>query len=418
MFRKVAIQNFKGLRALELELSPFTIVIGSNATGKTSLLQAIQLLGQSPDENLVDLLRPFGSSAAIVSRSTTAFHLDAVRASSRGDLSISAGASRDAKSLRWNYDATVRLGTSELANANQRLRESDAALGQELGSCQLLALDPKALAEPSFLSATTPALGARGEGLASLIAALAASPRRERFGALEAELRRLVPVVRSLGAVPVSVEGWVPGADDGEKISHRKQPFPGHALSVDTVDGDGIPGDALSEGTLLVLGILATLHQSDAPSIVLIDGLERGLHPAAQREFAAGLRALVANRKGTLQIIATTHSPLVLSEVPREDVWVLTRTAAGIEAQRPAETYGRETDWILGTSFETSTRPPEIAKDFRLLFQAIDDGRLEDARRLKARLADAIGPQDPGLVKAATLLHLSGEPDADHPETL
>jgi predicted ATPase len=67
----------------------------------------------------------------------------------------------------------------------------------------------------------------------------------------------------------------------------------------------------VSEGTLLVLGLLAALHSTGLPNLVLLDDLDRGLHPKAQKELISLLRGLMV-MNNNLQIVATTHSPYML----------------------------------------------------------------------------------------------------------
>ena len=55
MISKFALRDFKGHRATELELGRFTMLIGDNASGKTSVLDALALqsrLRPSPVEAL------------------------------------------------------------------------------------------------------------------------------------------------------------------------------------------------------------------------------------------------------------------------------------------------------------------------------------------------------------------------------
>ena len=48
MLTKIAIENFKSIgRRIELELKPLTILVGPNASGKSSILEALPLLIQS-----------------------------------------------------------------------------------------------------------------------------------------------------------------------------------------------------------------------------------------------------------------------------------------------------------------------------------------------------------------------------------
>lgn len=89
-----------------------------------------------------------------------------------------------------------------------------------------------------------------------------------------------------------------------------------------------IPAAQLSEGTLLLLAIITLLHSPTCPRLLLIDDLDRALHPGAQVELVDLLRRLVAET-GDLQIIATAHSPVVISRCAKEEVVVLRRCADG-----------------------------------------------------------------------------------------
>src|SRR3984957_18557925 len=47
MINKVSIRNFKCLRNIQVDLERFTIFVGANASGKSSILQAMDLLCRS-----------------------------------------------------------------------------------------------------------------------------------------------------------------------------------------------------------------------------------------------------------------------------------------------------------------------------------------------------------------------------------
>ena len=51
MIKKITISNFKSLKNIELNLGQFNILCGTNASGKSSLIQAILLMAQNLDEN-------------------------------------------------------------------------------------------------------------------------------------------------------------------------------------------------------------------------------------------------------------------------------------------------------------------------------------------------------------------------------
>ena len=44
MIKKLTIDNFKAIKHLELEFTPFTVLIGGNSCGKSTVLQALDLL--------------------------------------------------------------------------------------------------------------------------------------------------------------------------------------------------------------------------------------------------------------------------------------------------------------------------------------------------------------------------------------
>src|SRR5205814_857902 len=64
--------------------------------------------------------------------------------------------------------------------------------------------------------------------------------------------------------------------------------------------------------------VLAELVQVDIPqySILLIDEVESSLHPKLQRRLIRDLAELA--RALELQIVLTTHSPIILDELPVE----------------------------------------------------------------------------------------------------
>lgn len=66
-------------------------------------------------------------------------------------------------------------------------------------------------------------------------------------------------------------------------------------------------------------------------ALVLIDEIETGLHPYTQQQLMLELQRLAL--RNDLQIVVTTHSPVVLDCVPDEGRLFLERTAAGVEVK-------------------------------------------------------------------------------------
>ena len=94
----------------------------------------------------------------------------------------------------------------------------------------------------------------------------------------------------------------------------------GARFEVEWQDIGWVPASQLSEGTLLALG-LVTLLRHDPPDILLLDDIDKALHPMAQKEVIKLLRRIL-EQNPRLQIIATAHSPFVLDELSADEVFV------------------------------------------------------------------------------------------------
>ncbi|HEX8198891.1 MAG TPA: AAA family ATPase, partial [Isosphaeraceae bacterium] len=134
-------------------------------------------------------------------------------------------------------------------------------------------------------------ISSEGIGLHSALASLALTDP-DTWQRLQADLRRIIPTIRRL-----------------RHTAPRPDQPP--SLLFDTVGADSLAAVHVSEGTLLVLGLLAALHAPNRPSLILLDDLDRGLHPKAQRELITLLRGLL-DTNPDFQIVATTHSPYML----------------------------------------------------------------------------------------------------------
>lgn len=125
------------------------------------------------------------------------------------------------------------------------------------------------------------------------------------FERLVADAQRIVPPLKGL-----SLRRSYDGAEKVER----------YGLQFDMTTGAGIDASQMSEGTLLVVA-LCTATRADSSTVLLVDDIDRALHPVAQRELIRFLRATVKARP--IQVICTTHSPYVLGEFEYSEVRVL-----------------------------------------------------------------------------------------------
>jgi predicted ATP-binding protein involved in virulence len=140
------------------------------------------------------------------------------------------------------------------------------------------------------------------------------------------------------------------------------------------------------------------LHEA---GLVLIDEIELHLHPAWQRII---IQRLTQTFPGC-QFIVTTHSPQVLSNVQPECIHILAVEDDNVVVKRPERSYGRDSNRILEDIMGVSKRPPEIEARILELFRIIHDGELDRAKDLIQNLATEIGIDEPELIRAASTIH-------------
>ncbi|AWN24926.1 hypothetical protein DKG71_00960 [Streptomyces sp. NEAU-S7GS2] len=149
----------------------------------------------------------------------------------------------------------------------------------------------------------------------------------------------------------------------------------------------------LSSGHAIVLLTITRLVETVAEqSLVLLDEPEAHLHPPLLASFVRALSDLLTDRNAVA--VLSTHSPVVLQEVPRSCVWKVTRQGQ-LRPERPAiETYGENvgvlTHEIFGLEVRQSGFHAEIEKAVREL------GTYE---RVLARFDGQLGGEAKGLVR-------------------
>jgi hypothetical protein len=140
----------------------------------------------------------------------------------------------------------------------------------------------------------------------------------------------------------------------------------------------------------------------------LIDELESHLHPRWQRTILGALRGLVDHLLGAggarVQIVATTHSPLVMVAAEdwfgKDDAWLdLDLVDGEVEVvPREFERRGVAAAWLRSEAFnQVSDRAPETQRLLDEVARALQSGPVpgEQLRTFEERLAAKLGPHDP-----------------------
>ncbi|NER37209.1 MAG: AAA family ATPase [Oscillatoria sp. SIO1A7] len=196
------------------------------------------------------------------------------------------------------------------------------------------------------------------------------------------------------------------GEEDFKKLRVRRKPL---RMTI-SKQGEELSINQLSDGEKCLLAMvgdwarrLAIANPSlenplEGQGVLLIDEIELHLHPAWQRKIIPALTKTFPN----CQLIVTTHSPQVVSHIKPEGIYILKTTPEGTVAERPAYSFGRDSNQILEDLMEIPERPLEIKQSLREIFRAIGDKDLDSARQLIQEIAEEIGQDEPELVKART----------------
>ena len=145
------------------------------------------------------------------------------------------------------------------------------------------------------------------------------------------------------------------------------------------------------------LGAEATIKTH---GIVMIDEVDMFLHPSWQQSVLGSLQEAFPK----IQFIVTTHSPQVLSTVPKECIRVLGTNAEGknIAATPLAASYGEPSNDVLQAIMQVDPQPPVPEK--RLLDELtslVDQGEYQSSRatELLANLKQKLSNQHPQILK-------------------
>jgi hypothetical protein len=130
-----------------------------------------------------------------------------------------------------------------------------------------------------------------GNGTTQVLDMLKNGDREDLFDRIEASFMRYVPEVEKLSLRTVK-EGF-------KQIQVREKGL-----------NEPTPGPELSEGTRLILAMLTIIHQEKPPPIILLEDIDRGMHPRLF-EYVAPMMRDMAVQHG-INILATTHNPYLV----------------------------------------------------------------------------------------------------------
>ncbi len=322
MFQRLRLTNFKSIASADISFRPLTVIVGPNASGKTSVLEALHLVSQ------------FGWKLSTEISSKHFVPREMLSKGSKSQLSMAAeyDCMSGAGSRRiegrphlggWRWRIVLPDGEFEydesdentIVSAMERMRASSFhpfIAGEP--ETVLVSLDASQLREPSSTEEPATELKDQGRGLAAVLAEIAAT-QPKRFFQLQSTLRAVVP---GLDQVRMERSAVTVSGTNEDGTVWRRRPL-GYRALFDFINAQSIDARSVSEGTIMTLGLLAVLFSSSGARTILLDDIEKGLHPRAVGELVTQLRRIQEAAPG-LQIIATSHSPYLVDHLEPEEV--------------------------------------------------------------------------------------------------
>ena len=191
------------------------------------------------------------------------------------------------------------------------------------------------LAKAAYSEEITPRVEFDGSGLAPTLDFLR-DEAPDKFQLIEEKLSRIVPNVRKVAIkrakVPVIRKRLI--EVDGKSISYEEtQEMTGQEVILDMNTGERIPAHAISEGTMLTLGLLTVLMNPNQPK--------------AQRELMTVFKEIIAENPN-LQIIFSTHSPYIIDALVPSQVHILNNSKSGFTMSKRLDEHP-DVEWAKET---------------------------------------------------------------------
>ncbi len=259
MLSRIEFQNYRSFLDVKINLSPFTLVIGANGSGKS---------------NFLCLFRDIACIKSTVSRD--------------GKLPFDI-----TKEKHFNHQDDIQLASIykvsgdliKLSNGNL----TDQVFTEE-SRVGLFNLNTSSVDHPEHIQEKNK-IETNGKGIITLLDNLKTGDRDDLFDEIQTNLIRYIPSIEKLSLRTVG---------SGTKLLQVREkgiekPF---------------PVAELSEGTKLILMILTILYQENPPKLILLEDIDRGLHPRLFQKVVEMMRDIVKTKD--VQIIATTHNPYLV----------------------------------------------------------------------------------------------------------
>ncbi len=318
MLDKLELRHFKCFEKLDLPLGPLTLLSGSNASGKSSALQALVLLHQTINEHEWSTRLMLNGNS--VQLGTVLDVVDKVHGRRQFEIGLFNGPA----SVQWTFNGE----REEMSMAVDRVTLNGAAIDQPTALRHLVPVNnyeagssvATGLRNLTYITAervgprdvyplvdrqTSRVVGPRGEHTVSVLYRVRAEPIRESIVVKNVPQTGLKQIENRMGQ-------FFPGCRlDVQLVPQANAVTLGLRTSDDT---DFHRPVHVGFGLTQVLPIVVAAISAREEDILLIENPEVHLHPAGQALMGAFLAEIAAS--GT-QVVVETHSDHILNGIRR-----------------------------------------------------------------------------------------------------
>ncbi len=335
MITQITLSNFKSHKhsLLNFDSSRLHAIVGQNSSGKTSVLQALNYLSQLATRSFSEIFLHDRSPEYLVTSGK-----DKLEVSISGFWGYEnrqnwmAAFVWEQQNAIWQPRCywEVEGNANGLSGKSKSLKDAPSPIPQAIGHTVYLKLVAQNLAQAAYSDEVVPIVEYDGGGLAPTLDYLR-SEDPQAFADLQTMLQQVIPSVLKLDVRRAKVEVLRERTIevDGKAFPYEeRREMTGQEIVLSMRSGERIPAHAISEGTMLTLGLLTVLYNPKRPNLILLDDIEQGLHPRAQRELITVLKQII-RQNPKLQILFATHSPYMLDALEPSQVHVLNSAEDG-----------------------------------------------------------------------------------------
>src|ERR1017187_7527434 len=413
---QLTIKNFNGFEHREFKFNPhFNLLVGDNAAGKTSVLDALAVSVGSWFLGIRGFEKSPGIGAEEV-RVAAYRHLDSCTFEKQFPARIECSGLVMGKTVSWVREVQREGGRTTSVDAKA---VSDAAIDAER---RVRAGEDVAL--PLICSYGTERLWFEKSHRQRKTGEGGTNHRPSRLDgyrdcfdftiqetALIDWIRDQATVSPQLGKDPIAldvVRGSIEKCVEGAKSTYYDGRYKDLVVFIDPHGPQLFKN--LSDGQRIMLTLVGDLARRavtlnphmgaaalrDTPGIVLVDELDLHLHPRWQRRVIRDLKATFP----ALQFITTTHSPQLIGEALPEEIRVLDEGGS----TTPPRSFGIDSSRVLEEVMGAKSRNDSVDDLLSHLSKSIDDEDFNSAARLLTEVEAKLGPNDPEVTRARALM--------------